>query len=135
MLEELCRALSTATKADSGEKKEGAVASAEGSKEEVSAFEAKEECVRLVCEFWEKLLGGGLASYLSAPAATSSEYNSSLTSQACNVLATMGAQAMAALKVSMYTLQHTHITFAIISFSLDSISNPCSDTSAWYLPR
>ena len=49
-----------------------------------------------VCEFWEELLSSRLATYLHG----SSEH-SNLTSQACNVLATMGAPVMAALKVKV----------------------------------
>ena len=50
--------------------------------------------LRSVCEFWAELLGGQLATHVQG----SSEH-SNLTSQACNVLSTMGAPVMAALKV------------------------------------
>ena len=79
MLEELLRALSVATTADEA-----------------------------VCEFWEELLGGALASYLHT---SSSSEHSSLTSLACNVLSTMGSPTMAVLKVGEKWL-HEHVSTA-----------------------
>ena len=95
MLEELLRALSTSVHSYAGE--------GEGEEEGEDGRLALS-----LCEFWEKLLGGGLASYLSvspsssppsASSSSSTEHTLSLTSQACNVLATIGAPTMAALKV------------------------------------
>ena len=112
MLEEMCRALST-TLSSSVEEASGvethsvkreattAASTSESGRRGATALETKEEITRSVCGFWEELLGGGLASYLNAPASAGSEHSASLMSQACNVLATMGAPVMAALKVSM----------------------------------
>ena len=61
----------------------------------VATVNADSAVLRSVCEFWEELLGGRLAAYLHG----SSEHGN-LTSQACNVLSTMGAPVMATLKVT-----------------------------------
>ena len=92
MLEELLRALSTAIATSPAEQGETGLLLVE------------------VCQFWEELLGVSLATYLSLSPPSSSppfssssstvEHNFSLTSQACNVLATIGAPVMAALKAS-----------------------------------
>ena len=73
MLEELLRALSSV----------------------VAMENADAAVLRSVCEFWAELLGGPLATYIQG----SSEH-SSMTSQACNVLSTVGAKVMDALKVT-----------------------------------
>ena len=73
MLEELLRALSSV----------------------VAMENADAAVLRSVCEFWAELLGGPLATYIQG----SSEH-SSVTSQACNVLSTVGAKVMDALKVT-----------------------------------
>ena len=60
----------------------------------VAMENADSAVLRSVCGFWEELLGGHLATYLQGLAE-----HCSLTSQACNVLSTMGTPVMAALKV------------------------------------
>ena len=83
MLEELLKSLSSAVMSSSEDGGESDVA------------------LSNVCAFWEDLLGGRLAVYLSVSSSSAAEQNNSLTSQACNVLSTMGAPTMAALKVIM----------------------------------
>ena len=73
MLEELLRALSSA----------------------VAMEDANAATLQSVCEFWAELLGGPLATHVQG-----SPEQSNLTSQACNVLSTMGARVMATLKVN-----------------------------------
>ena len=74
MLEELLRALSSAV---------------------VAMEDADAATLQSICEFWAELLGGPLATYVQG-----SPEPSNLTSQACNVLSTMGARVMATLKVT-----------------------------------
>ena len=84
MLEELLRALSSV----------------------VAVENADSTVLSSACAFWEELLGGELATYLQGL----SEH-SSLTSQACNVLSTMGVTVMTALKVFQYYVRTTLTTF------------------------
>ncbi len=61
----------------------------------VATENADAAVLRSVCEFWAELLGGPLAKYVQG----SSEHGN-VTSQACNVLSTIGAKVMDALKVN-----------------------------------
>ena len=89
MLEELLRALSSV----------------------VAVENADAAVLRSVCEFWAELLGGPLATYIQG----SSEH-SSVTPQACNVLSTVGAKVMDALKVITLTT-FTDVTHHMVEIS------------------
>ena len=90
MLEELLRALSSV----------------------VAMENADAAVLRSICDFWAELLGGSLATYIQG----SSEH-SSVTSQACNVLSTVGAKVMDALKVTTLTTYTDYVNHHMVEIS------------------